>query len=215
MGRPKEAKPVECLECKNIFTPVGTRVRKFCSFQCRDANKRAKRVNEIGGTARCAKCKSWKPIDEFAKGAGGKPHSYCKVCHSAWFEARRRRLGQKPFVPADPIAAEKRQKIYKREWNRIAQHNRRAAGKMPNSFEIGRMLCQQDAKCAYCGELLSGQYHIDHKLPVSRGGSNDIENLHITCARCNLRKATLTHEEFLVSKRRRPFRQVGPVGKLP
>lgn len=214
-GRPFSGVMVSCIQCKTEFyCRPSSASRKYCSLKCRDEYVKSKRVNDAEGTAKCGKCKEWKLIAEFVKGQAGRPHSYCRQCSREWFEKRRRKLGQGPKKPASKHAVENR-KNYKREWNRLAVHNRRAAGKMPHKFDISRMLCLQDARCVYCGELLSNGYHIDHKLPVSRGGKNDIENLHLTCARCNLRKATLTHEEFLVSKRRRPFRQVGPMGKLP
>jgi len=113
-------------------------------------------------------------------------------------------MGVRPVTPHH-IALQKARE-YKRQYNKAATHKRRAAGQFPHKFDIGRMLCSQDARCAYCRELLSGTYHIDHKTPVARGGTNDIENLHITCPRCNLRKGVMTHEEFLVSKRRRVAR---------
>lgn len=215
MGRPREGKMVTCKVCgKEVYRSPSLVSRTYCSLECRDKAVRAKRVNESEGTAKCAKCGEWKPLSEFVKGIKGRPHSYCLICSRKWFEDRRRKNGMKPWKPADE-ASKQRRKLYKREYNRIAHHDRRAAGKMPGKYDIGRMLCEQDARCAYCGELLSNGYHIDHKLPVCHGGRNDIENLHLTCARCNLRKGTMTHEEFLVSKRRRPYRQAGPLGKLP
>ncbi len=43
---------------------------------------------------------------------------------------------------------------------------------------------------------------IDHKVPVSRGGTNVVENLAICCRRCNLAKNALTLEEWIeLSKR--------------
>lgn len=81
-------------------------------------------------------------------------------------------------------------------WNRLRTHRLRTAGETPDRFGIGRLVCEQDAKCTYCGVLLSGAYHIDHKTPVSRGGSNDISNLQILCGPCNLKKGTKTDEEY-------------------
>jgi 5-methylcytosine-specific restriction endonuclease McrA len=48
--------------------------------------------------------------------------------------------------------------------------------------------------CAYCGERSALQP--DHRVPLARGGSNDIENILPACRRCNQRKALLTEEEF-------------------
>ncbi len=48
--------------------------------------------------------------------------------------------------------------------------------------------------CAYDGA--PGPLHVDHRLPLARGGTNAIENILPACARCNLRKHLMTEEEF-------------------
>lgn len=53
--------------------------------------------------------------------------------------------------------------------------------------------------CANCGTTEALQ--IDHKIPVSRGGTSDIENLQPLCARCNILKGTKTMEEFQNDRR--------------
>ena len=40
-------------------------------------------------------------------------------------------------------------------------------------------------------------YHLDHVEPRSRGGSNNIENLGITCPEANYAKGKMTLEEFV------------------
>ena len=55
----------------------------------------------------------------------------------------------------------------------------------------------QRYKCMYCGvRLTSDNLQIDHMDPVSRGGSNDDENLQALCRRCNIRKGNHKDEEF-------------------
>ena len=41
-----------------------------------------------------------------------------------------------------------------------------------------------------------GDDAIDHKIPVIRGGTNDLGNLEITHARCNSKKNSKTEEEY-------------------
>jgi HNH endonuclease len=44
---------------------------------------------------------------------------------------------------------------------------------------------------------LNGRFHVDHKQPLSKAGSEGPENLACTCATCNLSKGALTEQEFL------------------
>ena len=56
-----------------------------------------------------------------------------------------------------------------------------------------RLIVQQRALCGICGNRLpidEHQIHIDHKVPISRGGMDWPENLQATCAPCNLRKGS-------------------------
>lgn len=49
--------------------------------------------------------------------------------------------------------------------------------------------------CAYC-KLTDGPFHIDHIIPVSRGGSNQDDNLCVACAHCNLAKSAKLGREW-------------------
>lgn len=45
--------------------------------------------------------------------------------------------------------------------------------------------------CANCASRITERTdaHVDHIVPLARGGSNDRDNLQVLCARCNLSKA--------------------------
>lgn len=51
--------------------------------------------------------------------------------------------------------------------------------------------------CAYCGEGCARGYHVDHYIPLSKGGAHRPDNLRIACAECNLRKSNLWPEQFM------------------
>lgn len=54
---------------------------------------------------------------------------------------------------------------------------------------------RQKGKCYYCGKKVGGKFHVDHVVPLSRGGSNNPDNLVVACPSCNVRKnSRMPHE---------------------
>ena len=56
----------------------------------------------------------------------------------------------------------------------------------------------QNPNCNHYDESGAG-LHIDHILPVSRGGKTKVKNLQVLCEKCNRDKFTKTNEEWLTS----------------
>jgi hypothetical protein len=58
-------------------------------------------------------------------------------------------------------------------------------------------LFERDAwRCCYCGEVVTPDTAtLDHRLPVSKGGGDDPENLATACLMCNSIKSGRTYEE--------------------
>lgn len=53
-----------------------------------------------------------------------------------------------------------------------------------------KVLEKNDYKCVFCKRgPPEVKLHIDHIIPVSKGGTNDLSNLQVTCASCNLTKS--------------------------
>ena len=64
----------------------------------------------------------------------------------------------------------------------------------PSWAEARQIVLQRDGnRCAYCRETTDNP-HIDHVLPRSRGGTDEVENLVVSCAPCNLSKGARTPE---------------------
>lgn len=61
----------------------------------------------------------------------------------------------------------------------------------------------QDGKCIYCEIGLEDGYHVDHLVPLSRGGSSWPENLALACPPCNQSKGNKTPEEFVLWREKR------------
>jgi len=56
-----------------------------------------------------------------------------------------------------------------------------------------KVFALKGSQCVYCGEDAS---HVDHRTPKARGGTDAIENLVPSCARCNIDKGMMTVEEW-------------------
>ncbi|MCJ7557681.1 MAG: HNH endonuclease [Gammaproteobacteria bacterium] len=75
----------------------------------------------------------------------------------------------------------------RRSWDRLRQIVKRRDGSI----------------CQYCGEeTLDG--HVDHIIPLSRGGTDSIDNLLWSCAFCNISKGAKPLDEF-AEYRRQPL----------
>jgi len=75
-------------------------------------------------------------------------------------------------------------------------HNRKNRKQILNyKKQYNKLLHKYKFKCVYCGS--DKKLTIDHKKPVSRGGTDDLKNLHVACKECNSKKGTKTHEEYL------------------
>jgi 5-methylcytosine-specific restriction endonuclease McrA len=84
---------------------------------------------------------------------------------------------------------------------------RHGAGGWHGIEDVKRLYDEQGGRCFYCGKELQDKYELDHKTPLSRGGTEWPENLCCACELCNSRKQQRTAEEFteyLNSLRRRP-----------
>lgn len=74
----------------------------------------------------------------------------------------------------------------------IATQRRRArkksAGGTYTRYHIQALYDFQEGRCFHCDADMSEGYHIDHWIPLNRGGSNWPENLRLLCPHCNLTK---------------------------
>ena len=83
-------------------------------------------------------------------------------------------------------------KIYARA---TAAKRRSAAGAYTKK-DVQDILEKQKHKCAYCKKSVKDGYHVDHVVPLARGGTNWPDNLQILCPFCNLSKGVKDPIEY-------------------
>lgn len=64
-------------------------------------------------------------------------------------------------------------------------------------YEKKTVYAKYNGCCAICGKPVKfDKLTIDHKTPLSKGGTNEMSNLQLACRECNLMKNGLSLEEF-------------------
>lgn len=72
-----------------------------------------------------------------------------------------------------------------REWNQT--RNGRKIGRLPRGTIPG-LFAKQKGRCAVCRARLVKSYHVDHIMPLARGGAHETANIQLLCAHCNCTK---------------------------
>lgn len=107
----------------------------------------------------------------------------------------------------DKIKAQKKADYEKHKDKYFAAVHRResqkkgAEGKFSAS-DVNALFKLQKGKCAACSVKIVAEsgnpkrFHIDHVMPLSKGGSNWPTNLQLLCEKCNLSKHSMLPEEW-------------------
>lgn len=166
--------------------------KRWCYERKRDTYlQKSRERSQTNATRYAAQKKRWAAVNAVRK----------KESDRAWYEANKERHLQQSRNWAQANRA-KRLKAVRRyhqchpeqvKLNTLRRRSRieQARGEVTPG-QIRDRVAFYGNRCAYCG----GPYeHIDHVIPLSRGGSNWPANLRPSCRRCNLAKgAKLPHQ---------------------
>lgn len=105
-----------------------------------------------------------------------------------WYKANKSRMDE--LAKADRLKDPERYSTYR--------HTRRS--RLANAIgahtpaELCVLFDKQGGKCATCKVKIAktgrSRYHLDHVMPLSKGGSNYINNIQLLCQPCNQKKYT-------------------------
>ena len=159
----------------------------------------------------CKGCDSYKSIDNFAKDNRAKSglQTRCKSCQKEYYTENRDRyrelkkkesykLKMKEYFNnnKDSINEYKRQR-YKTEEGKakVKVNNRNRKDKIRSTSDgsithrrILQLLKKQDYKCAISGVDIRDDYHIDHIIPLSKGGKHIDSNIQLLAPSVNMSK---------------------------
>lgn len=117
----------------------------------------------------------------------------CHVAYTSPAEWARVRNSLAPFLAVEG----KKIRLLRPEFIRIS-----AKGRSRNGLSIearAQIFARDSNRCTYCGSI-DGPFHIDHIMPVAKGGTDAISNLTVACAPCNLSKSDRTLQEWVTSR---------------
>lgn len=126
---------------------------------------------------RCLECGKEQSRRYYGK-SGEKKRAY----HAARYadDPERGRAYTKEWRKANPEKA-------RQQW-RLRKARRRGAEGAYTLAELQALAERQRHRCAECKTSIKRKFHVDHIMPLVRGGSNRISNIQLLCAPCNQRK---------------------------
>ncbi len=198
---------LNCKFCNKEFT--GTHQRKFCSKECywkfRSLHYRGKNHNQWKGGRLKIKCKNCN--QEFR---GYSNQKFCSVtCASSWKWKGKGNPNWKNGITYN-------MKIYRRNWNRQnllsikikkqREYARKKGAEGSHTLSEWTKLKEKfHFKCTICGiseeallkETMEG-LTLDHIIPLSKGGTDYINNCQPLCRRCNGKKSDKISNSLLL-----------------
>jgi len=180
----------------------------------------------VAETRVCTQCGSELPAtrEHFFGARPGNLRGDCKACTRArnnlnasrnraekreydrrYREANRERLAAQKAAAyeSNPEPAKTRSMQWRannRERHRASVHRRRALAMgcegAYTAADVRAQYARQSGRCYYCSVVVGDTYHVDHAVPLARGGSNGPDNIVVSCPTCNLRKHTRLPHEF-------------------
>lgn len=183
--------PSQCVTCGSGLSQEGARrPRLYCSRQCREGRQTTRRKQGIAP-------RPYRRRDDLPKGLSREEYM------AAYAVTRKAEIrGQQRAAYAALPERRGRIHAYGKAWaaanretvrsHRIVNEGRRRARKRQagvlrvTDSDIARLAGRHSGRCAYC--VTRPWEHLDHVIPIARGGRHSIGNLLPACQPCNQSK---------------------------
>ena len=187
----------EAARVKRQAAGIRTRAQRIADDKAARVQKDAQPLPE---NRACSLCHEIKPIEHFARSkdvATGRVLQ-CRDCRSrskaTWAQSRVEWL-----AAYDNLYRLLHPEIVANNGRRRRARKLNAPGEDHTPEQVQALWRASGGVCAnpYCRvPIAKGSRHLDHIMPLARGGSNSIDNLQWLCNRCNRQKHAKTPEEW-------------------
>ena len=132
---------------------------------------------------RCPRCKRVLPLDQFTSDRSRKDE-LCYLCREC------KRLDTREYYKRHPEAIVKQSRLYRSRHPEIANaRSRRWNHEHRRGYSVAAILELYGDKCHLCSkEILPEHFSVDHVIPLSLGGSDELSNLRPAHRSCNSSK---------------------------
>jgi hypothetical protein len=187
----------KCQHCDAAFTAKNNR-SLYCSIKCKNKFKSesimAKRRNHQ------------EDYNAYQRKWRVKNREHCRAWERDRYadnddvrEAKKNHAKQ--WAKKHPERKKHNQRVYyQANWFKFQERNAAKRDRTLPAELIREVMEFDDYTCQYCG-CRGGKLTIDHKIPVSRGGTDDRSNLCVACLSCNCSKGAKTVKEFLIYRK--------------
>lgn len=188
-----EERSRSCACCGNSFVPKLSQIKGGQGIYCSQACARASGVGaHLVTPENLRKAHEARQL-ALAKSQGawyksGAEHPSWKGGRAASMERRR----DKDRENLRRYRAANRDKV--REF--VNRRGGRKIGRLPKGT-VGRIGALQQWKCAICRVSVKDAYHVDHIMPLAKGGKHEAANIQILCPSCNVRKSAKHPVDFM------------------
>ena len=175
-----------CLTCGEAFRPRPSQVRdgvgKYCSKACGLVATRKTEAFKIGRIKGAATHRAGLADGRIKPKLG--PDNPCWTGGVEAARARQIENGNnakklREYRAKNPHKA--------REWLQNRRNKKR--GKLPRGT-VAKLFELQRGRCANCACSIAAGYHVDHVMPIAKGGKHEPGNVQLLCGPCNLRKSS-------------------------